>query len=69
MLVDVGSLMQVLVLPQGAPHPASVVMADDWTKTYSREVAAFPAAWVRASKFWPTTGSSSRLTRLFLLQS
>lgn len=41
---------------QGAPHPASIVIADEWTKPYSREVAAFPASWVRASKFWPTTG-------------
>lgn len=40
---------------KGSPHPASVVMADNWTKSYSREVAAFPASWVRASKFWPTT--------------
>eukprot|EP01018_Ginkgo_biloba_P023381 Gb_03208 [translate_table: standard] len=41
---------------KGAPHPASVVMADEWKKPYSREVAAFPASWVRASKFWPSTG-------------
>jgi glycine dehydrogenase len=31
-------------------------MADEWTKPYTRESAAFPAPWVRASKFWPTTG-------------
>lgn len=41
---------------KGAPHPAALVMADEWNKPYSREVAAFPASWVRASKFWPTTG-------------
>lgn len=41
---------------KGAPHPASIVIADEWNKPYSREVAAFPASWVRASKFWPTTG-------------
>lgn len=40
---------------QGAPHPASVVLSDDWNRPYSRELAAFPAAWVRASKFWPST--------------
>ncbi|KAL3682194.1 hypothetical protein R1sor_000216 [Riccia sorocarpa] len=40
---------------KGAPHPASVVLADEWTRPYSREVAAFPAPWVKASKFWPTT--------------
>jgi glycine dehydrogenase len=36
-----------------APHPAHVVLADEWTHPYSREVAAFPAPWVRQSKFWP----------------
>ncbi|KAJ0985491.1 hypothetical protein J5N97_003847 [Dioscorea zingiberensis] len=41
---------------KGAPHPPSLVMADQWTKPYSREYAAFPAAWLRGFKFWPTTG-------------
>ncbi|XP_072994177.1 glycine dehydrogenase (decarboxylating), mitochondrial-like [Typha latifolia] len=41
---------------KGAPHPPSLVMSDSWTKPYSREYAAFPAAWLRGSKFWPTTG-------------
>lgn len=38
-----------------APHPASVVLAEQWTKPYSRETAAFPASWVKQAKFWPTT--------------
>ena len=37
-----------------APHTASVVMGDEWDRPYSRETAAFPAPWARASKFWPT---------------
>ncbi|KAJ3684749.1 hypothetical protein LUZ61_013913 [Rhynchospora tenuis] len=41
---------------KGAPHPPSLVMADTWTKPYSREYAAFPASWLRDAKFWPTTG-------------
>uniref|UniRef100_A0A0D6QXA7 Glycine cleavage system P protein n=1 Tax=Araucaria cunninghamii TaxID=56994 RepID=A0A0D6QXA7_ARACU len=41
---------------KGAPHSASAVMADEWNKSYSRELAAFPASWVQASKFWPSTG-------------
>ncbi|MFS7928676.1 putative glycine dehydrogenase (aminomethyl-transferring) [Helianthus anomalus] len=40
---------------KGAPHPLSVLMADKWTKPYSREYAAYPASWLRAAKFWPTT--------------
>ncbi|XP_010472637.1 PREDICTED: glycine dehydrogenase (decarboxylating) 2, mitochondrial-like [Camelina sativa] len=41
---------------KGAPHPLSSLMADTWKKPYSREYAAFPAPWLRSSKFWPTTG-------------
>lgn len=36
-----------------APHTAPVVMADSWDRPYSREKAAYPAAWVREHKFWP----------------
>jgi glycine dehydrogenase len=38
---------------KGAPHPAKVVLADAWTRPYSREQAAFPLPWVRERKFWP----------------
>ncbi|KAK7839943.1 glycine dehydrogenase (decarboxylating) [Quercus suber] len=41
---------------KGAPHPPSLLMEDIWTKPYSREYAAFPASWLRAAKFWPSTG-------------
>ncbi|GAB2243551.1 hypothetical protein Droror1_Dr00023679 [Drosera rotundifolia] len=41
---------------KGAPHPPSLLMADSWSKPYSREYAAFPASWLRSAKFWPTTG-------------
>ena len=37
-----------------APHTAAAVMGDEWDRPYSRETAAFPAEWVRQSKFWPT---------------
>ncbi len=36
-----------------APHTAEVIAADNWDRPYSREQAAFPAPWVRESKFWP----------------
>jgi glycine dehydrogenase len=36
-----------------APHPASVVCADEWSHKYSRALAAYPAPWLRAHKFWP----------------
>jgi glycine dehydrogenase len=37
-----------------APHTSAAVTAESWPHTYSREVAAFPASWVRAHKYWPT---------------
>ncbi len=36
-----------------APHTAAAVTATTWTHAYSREVAAFPAPWTVAHKFWP----------------
>ena len=41
-------------LLKNAPHTAQVVTADEWTRPYSRERAAFPAPWVRDHKFWPS---------------
>jgi glycine dehydrogenase len=43
-------------LLKGAPHTALAVTAGDWGHPYSRERAAFPAAWVREHKFWPAVG-------------
>ena len=39
-----------------APHTAEAIAASDWRHPYSREVAAFPASWTRARKFWPPVG-------------
>jgi glycine dehydrogenase len=36
-----------------APHTAQEIVGD-WTHGYSRETAAYPLAWVRTAKFWPT---------------
>lgn len=41
---------------KGAPHSPAMLMSDTWKKPYSREYAAFPTAWLRSAKFWPTTG-------------
>jgi glycine dehydrogenase len=41
---------------KNAPHTAEMVTADAWTHGYSRSMAAFPAPWVMASKFWPSVG-------------
>ena len=39
-----------------APHTAASVVTAEWNKPYSREVAAFPVAALKTSKYWPTTG-------------
>jgi glycine dehydrogenase len=41
---------------KNAPHTAGAVAADEWKHPYSREQAAFPLAFVKARKFWPTVG-------------
>src|SRR5664279_3008491 len=43
-------------LLKNAPHTMEIVAGDTWNVPYSREKAAFPAAWVRAHKFWPAVG-------------
>ena len=40
-------------LLKNSPHTAQMVTATDWKHPYSREQAAFPAAWTRDHKFWP----------------
>jgi glycine dehydrogenase len=33
-----------------------VLVEDAWDRPYSRKLAAFPAPWVLAGKFWPSVG-------------
>jgi glycine dehydrogenase len=37
-----------------APHTAAVITADNWTRPYSRQKAAYPLAFVKEAKFWPS---------------
>ena len=39
-----------------APHTAKAVCSDTWDRPYSRDTAAFPDRFTRASKFWPAVG-------------
>ena len=39
---------------KNAPHTAAMVTADEWAHAYSRTQAAYPAAWTREWKFWPS---------------
>lgn len=37
-----------------APHTQFVVTADEWNHAYTRQQAAFPLAYVKENKFWPS---------------
>jgi glycine dehydrogenase len=39
-----------------APHTAAAIASDGWKHSYSREQAAYPAPWLKDSKFWPAVG-------------
>ena len=39
---------------KNAPHTAEIVMSDTWDRPYTREKAAYPLAFVRDQKFWPS---------------
>lgn len=54
-MIEKGEMPRENNMLKNAPHPARMVLADEWDKPYTRDVAAFPASWVRESKFWPTT--------------
>ncbi|MDP3928262.1 MAG: aminomethyl-transferring glycine dehydrogenase [Bacteroidota bacterium] len=41
---------------KNAPHTASMVIAEEWNHSYSRNEAAYPLPYVRSAKFWPTVG-------------
>ena len=39
---------------KNAPHTQSVICADEWNHSYSRQKAAFPLPYVQQNKFWPS---------------
>ncbi len=41
---------------KNAPHTADMCLSDSWTFPYPREQAAYPAAYLRQNKYWPTVG-------------
>jgi glycine dehydrogenase len=47
---------------KNAPHTQQVICADEWTKPYTRQQAAFPLPYVTGNKFWP---SVSRVNNTF----
>ncbi|MBI9073678.1 MAG: aminomethyl-transferring glycine dehydrogenase [Melioribacteraceae bacterium] len=41
---------------KNAPHTSLEVTSDEWTHSYSRQKAAYPAEWIKVHKFWPYVG-------------
>ncbi|MFY2558560.1 aminomethyl-transferring glycine dehydrogenase, partial [Corallococcus terminator] len=41
---------------KNAPHTVRTITNPEWNRPYSRELAVFPAPWVRDNKFWPSVG-------------
>lgn len=54
--IEAGRADKEMNVLKRAPHTMFEVMSDKWDRPYSREKAAFPLAWVRERKFWPTIG-------------
>ncbi len=52
MAVEQGRLDKLDNPLKNAPHTATEI-AGDWQHSYSREMAAYPLAWVRDAKVWP----------------
>jgi glycine dehydrogenase len=52
--VETGAIDKLDNPLKNAPHTAAAVTANEWTRPYSREQAAFPAPWLREHKFWPS---------------
>lgn len=41
---------------KNAPHTAESLLAAEWNHKYTRDIAAYPAAWIKANKYWPPVG-------------
>jgi glycine dehydrogenase len=54
--IEDGKVPQDNNLLKNAPHPAAILLSDEWNRPYSRERAAYPTAWTRENKFWPAVG-------------
>ena len=60
--VESGAVDSKNNLLKNAPHTADVLLAERWERPYTRERAAYPAAWLREHKFWP---SVARIDNVF----
>lgn len=54
--VQAGAVDKTDNVLKNAPHTAEQVISDTWSRKYTREKAAYPMAYLRKNKFWPTVG-------------
>jgi glycine dehydrogenase len=54
--IEAGKLDKTNNPLKNAPHTQSCVISDEWNRPYGRELAAYPASWLRDYKFWPSVG-------------
>lgn len=54
--VEAGEVDQANNVLKNAPHTATVVTADEWDRPYTRQIAAYPLAYLKTNKFWPSVG-------------
>lgn len=54
--IEVGRAHREGNVLKNAPHPLSVVTAEQWDHPYTREQAGYPLPALRQHKAWPTTG-------------
>ena len=52
--VELGVADREMNVLKQAPHTSAMVVSGDWQMPYGREKAAFPLAWTRTHKFWPS---------------
>ncbi|MCP4035873.1 MAG: aminomethyl-transferring glycine dehydrogenase [bacterium] len=51
--IEAGELDRVDNPLKNAPHTAQEVASDEWSHSYPRGLAAYPAPWTREFKYWP----------------
>jgi glycine dehydrogenase len=52
--VEDGSMDKQNNVLKNAPHTQFIITADEWSKPYSRQQAAYPLEYVKENKFWPS---------------
>ncbi len=52
--IENGDLPQDENMLKNAPHTAALITANEWTKPYSRQVAAYPLGYLQDYKYWPS---------------